>query len=91
MIMTLDEAIDHSLDAAASITKCTECREEHRLLAVWLQDLKRLAGNNKQCPDCGSLDTVKSLTGFPTLLPGVKPAWFCHNCRTVFGQETGGC
>ena len=38
--MTLDEAITHAKEVAAS--KCDECGEEHRLLAEWLQELKMI-------------------------------------------------
>ncbi len=56
--MTLDEAIKHSLDVAesqdnlamdcrfqvdaAGVKACRKCAEEHRQLARWLQDYKRL-------------------------------------------------
>lgn len=39
--MTLDKAIQHALDIAASDTTCTECRKEHEQLAAWLQELKK--------------------------------------------------
>lgn len=39
--MTLDKAIQHALDIAASDATCTECRKEHEQLAAWLQELKK--------------------------------------------------
>lgn len=38
--MTLDDAIKHALEVADSLG-CTECAEEHRQLAEWLQELKK--------------------------------------------------
>ena len=43
--MTLDEAIKHAEEVANGMTaqgKCPECAEEHRQLAEWLKDYKRL-------------------------------------------------
>ena len=49
--MTLDEAIKHAEEVAEEHTKynryggfesCDECAEEHRQLAKWLKDYKRL-------------------------------------------------
>lgn len=38
--MTLDEAIEHAQQVAAT-AECEACREEHRQLAEWLIELKR--------------------------------------------------
>lgn len=41
--MTLDEAIKHARDTAENRTDlCDECRDEHRQLAEWLEQLERL-------------------------------------------------
>lgn len=43
--MTLDEAIKHCEEVADGMTeqgKCTECANEHKQLAEWLRDYKRL-------------------------------------------------
>lgn len=42
--MTLDEAIAHALEVAATNT-CKECAEDHRQLAEWLQELKERRNN----------------------------------------------
>lgn len=39
--MTLDEAIEHALFVAET-NSCPECAEEHRQLAEWLIDYRRL-------------------------------------------------
>jgi hypothetical protein len=38
--MTLDEAIQHTLEVANSETTCDECRKEHMQLAEWLMELR---------------------------------------------------
>jgi hypothetical protein len=47
MKMTLDEAIEHCLEAAKTIT-CKECADEHQQLADWLIELKELKYSNNQ-------------------------------------------
>ena len=44
--MTIDEAIRHCDEIAAG---CGECADEHRQLAEWLRELKRL----REVPDGG--------------------------------------
>jgi hypothetical protein len=39
--MTLDEAIEHALQVSQT-SRCKGCRDEHRQLAEWLTDYKRL-------------------------------------------------
>jgi hypothetical protein len=39
--MTIDQAIEHSLEVANSNTNC-DCASEHRQLAEWLIELKVL-------------------------------------------------
>ncbi len=47
--MTLEEAIEHSIDKSKS-AECEECRKEHKQLYNWLSDYKRLLGNtDKPC------------------------------------------
>lgn len=41
--MTLEEAIEHS--KRKSLELCGECAEEHRMLAIWLTDLRDLTKN----------------------------------------------
>lgn len=43
--MTLDEAIKHCEEVADS--KCDECGAEHRQLAEWLKELKRMKGKEE--------------------------------------------
>lgn len=38
--MTLDEAIAHCKEVADSV--CGECADEHKQLAMWLEELKEL-------------------------------------------------
>jgi type II secretory pathway component PulL len=41
--MTLEEAIKHARDTAENRTDlCDECRDEHKQLAEWLEELKQL-------------------------------------------------
>lgn len=44
--MTLDEAIKHAADVAETCD-CKECALQHRQLANWLQELKKLKGTNR--------------------------------------------
>lgn len=39
MKMTLDEAIDHSKELSEDQSVCEDCREEHKQLAEWLEEL----------------------------------------------------
>ena len=39
--MTLDEAIIHAKELSTSQSVCKECREEHKQLAAWLDELKQ--------------------------------------------------
>lgn len=39
--MTLDEAIIHSKELAENQSICKDCREEHKQLAAWLEELKQ--------------------------------------------------
>ena len=39
--MTLDEAIIHAKELAENQSICKDCREEHKQLAAWLEELKQ--------------------------------------------------
>ena len=39
--MTLDEAIAHAKELSESQSVCEDCREEHKQLATWLEELKQ--------------------------------------------------
>lgn len=39
--MTLDEAIIYAKELSTSQSVCKECREEHKQLAAWLDELKQ--------------------------------------------------
>lgn len=39
--MNLDEAIDHSKELSEDQSVCEDCREEHKQLAEWLEELKQ--------------------------------------------------
>lgn len=47
--MTIDEAITHCEEIANS--KCNNCGAEHKQLAEWLKDYKRLL-EQEPCEDC---------------------------------------
>lgn len=47
MKMTLDEAIVHAKELYESQSVCEDCREEHKQLAEWLEELKQY--KNKEC------------------------------------------
>lgn len=46
-IMTLDEAIKHSLEVANNEDTCEECREQCIQLAEWLMELKEYKQKDK--------------------------------------------
>lgn len=39
--MTLDEAIAHAKELSENKSVCKDCREEHKQLAEWLEELRR--------------------------------------------------
>lgn len=45
--MTLDDAIIHAKELSESQSVCEDCREEHKQLAEWLEELKR--NKDKEC------------------------------------------
>ena len=45
--MTLDEAIIHAKELSENQSICEDCREEHKQLAEWLEQLKR--NKDKEC------------------------------------------
>lgn len=52
-MLTLEEAIEHCEEVAAGMTKqgeCQECANDHKQLAEWLQDYRRLLGQ-EPCED----------------------------------------
>lgn len=48
--MTLDEAIAHAKELSENQSMCEDCREEHKQLAAWLEELKqyKLASPHKK-------------------------------------------
>ena len=44
-LMTLEGAIEHSLDIVRSAT-CDKCKKNHRQLALWLKELKEYRDKN---------------------------------------------
>ncbi len=38
--MTLEEAINHCYEVLDRVDMCDECKEEHKQLAKWLEELK---------------------------------------------------
>lgn len=47
MKMTLDEAIIHAKELSEDQSICKDCREEHKQLATWLEELKQY--KDKEC------------------------------------------
>lgn len=45
--MTLEEAIKHTKEISRNITVCKECRNEHKLLYGWLNELKERRNRDK--------------------------------------------
>lgn len=45
--MTLDEAIAHAKEVFENQSICEDCREEHKQLAAWLEELKKY--KDKEC------------------------------------------
>lgn len=48
MKMTLDEAIAHAKELSESQSVCEDCREEHKQLAEWLEELNEYKKANKK-------------------------------------------
>ena len=87
--MTLEEAIKHAEEVAdwmkrqsSQNDKCDKCAEEHRQLAEWLKDYKRLK-ESQPCEDAISRQAVKealrnrigeSISECINALPSVTPA-----------------
>lgn len=64
--MTLDEAIQHAWDAFERKDLCKECRDEHRQLALWLEELR---------------DTrLKKVSHGHWIYRGTEKGFFCSNC-----------
>lgn len=47
MKMTLDEAIAHAKELSENQSMCVDCREEHKQLAEWLEELKQYKEKNQ--------------------------------------------
>ena len=45
--MTLDEAIIHAKELSENQSICKDCREEHKQLAAWLEELKQYKEKNQ--------------------------------------------
>lgn len=48
--MTLDEAIVHAREVAASLGDCSECAKDHVQLAEWLEELRKLREAERWIP-----------------------------------------
>lgn len=57
MKMTLYEAIVHAKELSESQSLCEDCREEHKQLAEWLEELKQY--KNKECEISARVIVVK--------------------------------
>lgn len=49
--MTLDEAIIHAKELSENQSVCKDCREEHKQLAAWLDELKQYKEKNEHFKD----------------------------------------
>lgn len=49
-MMTLDEAIVHAREVAASLGDCSECAKDHIQLAEWLEELRELRDTDRWIP-----------------------------------------
>lgn len=101
--MTLEEAIKHAEEVAEEHTKynryggfegCDECAEEHRQLAEWLKDYKRLL-EQEPCEDaisradavrvasgyCHPANIAKELAKLPPVQPKPKTECSCEQIK----------
>lgn len=60
--MTLDEAIKHceEKEQEQALNGCFACAEEHKQLAEWLKELRKL----KKCRECPLVKEECSICGF---------------------------
>lgn len=92
-MMDLDSAIRHCLEVADGQTaqgRCPECAEEHRQLAEWLTDYKRLK-EQQPCDDCISRQAVID-TCLNMYFNGYKEKDLIHDIKNlppVTSQKTG--
>jgi hypothetical protein len=78
--MTINEAIEHSLEVANQTTTCTECKNEHKQLAEWLLELKTIK-EAKPCNICKEDILDHELKthdfGWFSIIDGIT---YCPNC-----------
>ena len=81
--MTLNEAIEHCEEVANEMTsqgECEECAKDHRQLAEWLKELKKLR-EQQTCEDCISRQAVLdqiNLWSKDELLKFTNPFYYLH-------------
>ena len=101
--MTLEEAIEHAEKVAEQNEwfeenylenkGCKECAEEHRQLAEWLKDYKRLLEQDSKigcCKDCKyfEYDSVAKVDGIPLIVAHEICSKWGDGCKT---SEDGYC
>lgn len=64
--MTLDEAIQHALEASERQDLCEECREQHKQLAGWLSELREVR--------------AERMPHGHWIYRGFEKGYFCSNC-----------
>lgn len=91
-MMTLNDAIKHAEDMAElNEAECYECAEEHRQLASWLKELKKLRRGKRPCGwwkfdgMAGNYHSfyICSLCGYS----GNKTWNFCPECGAPMNEE----
>ena len=74
MMMTLDEAIRHCDEKS----DCTECGYEHKQLADWLRQLKKL--QEQQIPKEPYMESDGDADGYPVW------DYYCPSCNEYFDE-----
>ena len=81
--MTLDEAIVHAKELSEDQSVCEDCREEHKQLAEWLEELKQYKEEKPEIKQETNYehykDEIVENCGFTFALVGGKP----HKCSEV--------
>ena len=89
MKMTLDEAIVHAKELSENQSVCVDCREEHKQLAAWLDELKQYKEEKPEIKQETNYehykDEIIENCGFTFALVGGKP----HKCACVNCNDCG--
>lgn len=89
MKMTLDEAIVHAKELSENQSVCVDCREEHKQLAAWLDELKQYKEEKPEIKQETNYehykDEIIENCGFTFALVGRK----LHKCAFVNCNDCG--